>query len=489
VRGGLFLFISSVITSVFGFVYWFLISILSGPEVVGIASSIIGLGTLISSIAILELPMGVRRFLGRAFGHRNTEDLNIYFWSSFIVVLMLCLLSAIIVWIMALLGVSLLGFSGSMLISAGFIALLNFYGVIYALLVSTLRTEYAAISALASGMTELCVGVFLVYSGLGWLGAVIGLLFSNVCSVALMMVFGLRELRRWGGIKIGFSSRAMRKSLHAGIAYWLPGVVALFGQQLGILTVFDIHGGQEAGTYYIAYAIFGVVFMLPVSLMSILFPILSGLSEGDKEVAGKALKICVALGSPVVVFLVFYSRFPLSLVGNEYTSAALTLSLLVTSIIPLTYASAVNSLVYASGSYRKVLGIGLAINVPRVVLYFILIPLYGGFGAALSYLTGAFIGLLISVYISKSVKFEVSSRKIAMSIAAPSVAGVSCFLLDLNWVLGGTIILLVSIFSYARLGVVEREDLREIARGFASDKTVERVGERLSWLLRIIYGE
>lgn len=342
---------------------------------------------------------------------------------------------------------------------------------------------------MSAASIKLLVGSLLVYFGYGWFGAVIGIITYYVFTIILMLVFASKVLRRLGGIKVTFSGKALWESLHAGFVSWLPGVVTLLGQQLSILAVFGIQGGFEAGTYFVSYVIFGIIYALPTSLMTVLFPVLSGLDERGGEVAWLALKLGLAIACPSAVFFVFYAAFPLSFMGAQYLNAAPVLVTLSASVIPLTFVSAVTSLVYASGSYGKVLGIGLATSVPRIVLYFLLVPVYSGFGAALSFFIGAITGIGAAIYASRKVNFKVSRGKIIAAVAFPFGAGLLCYVLGLSWLFGGITILLVSIFFYARLGVVERADLSEIARGFASDKTVSRLGERLGWLLRIMYGE
>jgi len=486
-RGGLFLFIGSVIANTMGYLYWFLVSFLSGATVVGIANSVVSLSVLVSSIGILGIPTGVQRFLGREFGRKNVKSLNTYFWSSFAFTLAVCLLSALIIWVIALLGIPFIGFSESMLLLAGVIAFLSFSSIMSALFTSIVRTEYLAASSIASAVAKLGLGVLLVYLGFGWFGAVMGVVIASLSLAALMLFFASRELSRLGGIKISLSRKALRDSMHAGIVSWLPSVVGMLGSQLGILTVFGLQGGSEAGMFYIAYAIFSVVNMLPGSFTVILFPILSGSAAEGKRVAWRAMKFCMALACPPAAFLALYSGLPLSLMGAEYLQATSTLSLLALSMIPVTFVSVVSSLTYASGSYGKTLAMGLAVNIPQVFLYFIFVPIYGGFGAALSFLTGALIGLGVAAGVSKVSDFQMSS-KISVAFIAPFGAALLSILIPLNWLFGGIIILLTSMLCYGRFGVVERDDLAEVARSFASEKTVAKAGERLGWLLRIIYG-
>jgi O-antigen/teichoic acid export membrane protein len=206
-------------------------------------------------------------------------------------------------------------------------------------------------------------------------------------------------------------------------------------------------------------------------------------------VAWRVLKICLALGCPAAAFLAFYPGFLLSLVGGSYVVASTTLSVLALSIIPLTLTSAVTNLVYASGSYGKVLGIGLALNVSQVLLYFELVPVYGEFGAGLSFLFGALVGLVAAAIVSRSVQFQVSSIKIILSALIPLSVGFLCLKLGFSWLIGGAAILLASVLSFGRLGIVERVDLAELARGFASEKTIAKASSDLNWVLKIIYGK
>jgi O-antigen/teichoic acid export membrane protein len=492
-RGGIFLFTGSIIGSILGSVFWFLVSFYGGPvgpEIVGIASAVISLSSLVSGIAILGLPTGTKRFLGREFGHNNTKKLNRYFWSSLATTLTLSLVATLIIWILPLLHIPVLGFSDDMLFFTGVIVLLSFSTIIGSLFMSTTKTDSWAVSTVISAILKLGIGVYLVYLGFGWVGALEGVIISSLFYLALMVLFALRELRRLGGIEVQFSGKAVKESMYAGAVSWLPGVIVLLGQQLGTLTVFGAQGGFEAGTYFIAYVIFTIILMLPNSLNAILFPALSGLNVKDrKDLARRALKICLALACPIIAFLVFYPELPLSIMGAQYLEASSTLSILILSIIPLLFIFTVSSLVYAAGYYGKSIAIDLSIGVPQVILYFVLVPLYKGMGAALAYTIGALTGSVMSMVISRLVHIQVPSGKITIAIVVPFAVALPCYLLKLDWWITGIIILLSSVVSYGRMGVVERTDLAEIARAFASEKTVAKTGRRLNWLLRIIYGE
>jgi hypothetical protein len=104
-------------------------------------------------------------------------------------------------------------------------------------------------------------------------------------------------------------------------------------------------------------------------------------------------------------------------------------------------------------------------------------------------LIGALVGLVAAIVVSNRVGFSLHPKRAGAAIAVPFASGFVCYLIGLNWLFGGAIILIASVISYGRLRVVERKDLREIALAFASEKTVAKAGMRLNWILRIIYGE
>lgn len=65
-----------------------------------------------------------------------------------------------------------------------------------------------------------------------------------------------------------------------------------------------------------------------------------------------------------------------------------------------------------------------------------------------------------------------------MTIAVHLEIALSCFLIGLNWLVGGVIILFYSIFFCGELGVVDRMTW-QTHLAFASEKIIVEAGERL----------
>ncbi|RLG03218.1 MAG: hypothetical protein DRN61_05175 [Thaumarchaeota archaeon] len=262
----------------------------------------------------------------------------------------------------------------------------------------------------------------------------------------------------------------------------------MVGQWLGVLVVFGSVGAVETGYYYVAFAIANVILMVATSLTGLLLPVLSGMVDGRKRAAGRVLRLSLAFMVPLAVFIGFYPWLPLGLLGSDYVAAGDVLSVLLLGCVPFALSSCVVSLLYAYGRYNLVLGVGLAQNVPSIILYFLLVPVFGGFGAALSYALGRFAGLAAAVVAGGLVGFLFDFRGLACTVVPPLAAGFACWVLGVHWIIALIVIAVVSVVSYARLGVVGRGDLREIAYALLSKRVADRLGEKMRFILDFLYG-
>ena len=257
----------------------------------------------------------------------------------------------------------------------------------------------------------------------------------------------------------------------------------------GVLVVFGSVGAVETGYYYVAYAIAGVVLMVGSSMLGLLLPVLSGLSDGRKRAASQVLRISAALVCPLAVFLMFYPGVPLSLLGGGYVRASSMLSVLLAPSLFMLVFQCVYSLVYAYGFYWLVLGLGLAANVPRIVLYYLLVPLFGGFGASIAFAVGAFTGFIAAVFIARRVGFMVDFRGLGLAFGIPLAPTLLSYLLGLPWFVAGFLVLGSCLVGYPLLGVIGRRDLREISLAFLGREKTSQLYYRFKPLIDNLFRE
>ena len=140
----------------------------------------------------------------------------------------------------------------------------------------------------------------------------------------------------------------------------------------------------------------------------------------------------------------------------------MVLDVLILSLIFIVLSSSVINLSYAYDLYRYVLAIGLAANIPRVVLYYLLVPVYGGLGAAASFSFGAFTGFLAALVVAGRIGFRINFRDLFLIVLAPAFFGVFSYFFNLHFLVGGVLIYAFSILFYLKVGVLTREDVKEV---------------------------
>jgi O-antigen/teichoic acid export membrane protein len=161
---------------------------------------------------------------------------------------------------------------------------------------------------------------------------------------------------------------------------------------------------DEAGYFKLAFQIFQLV-MLPATIIQVTyFPILSrAITINDrKNVLKNYSKLIYFVGAFVTIFIFGYSDIVISLFGKSFSSANITLKILIIALV-LTYLDTVN--VFPLMAWKKdkvVLSATFIACIVGVSLNLILIPLYQSNGAAISLiLTEIIIFSITSYYLYK----------------------------------------------------------------------------------------
>ena len=486
-KGAFYLYISTLITSVLGYVFWFIVSKLTSPNIVGLASTAVTIATIAHAFTMLGIPTGIQRFLGKAYAKNDTNILKSYFTTGFTI---LTLTSGFFACMLIFLSGWLANFTGlpvTLLIVAGLLTFTSsIYPIFYALFISTLQTKLIMYVNLSASISRLTVGILLILAGLGALGIMLGYLTLSIISLTAYLILTLKFI---GPPKPNFNLKRGVELFKAGSVNWLPAIISILGLQLGVLVVYGFHGAFQAGLYFIAYAIAGIVLAIPSSLFGVMFPVLSGMEDGREKASWKATKLTLTIVVPIALALTVYSKNILSFFGPNYIDAWLPLTILLIAVAPFAMVQGVNILAYASGLYSLVLILGVSISLPRTLLYIVLTPLFGGVGAAEAFLAGTITGLVCMVYIGKKIGAILDGHSLALIFLPPSIIGATLYLVDVWWIVGVPLILAFSLFIYTRLKIMDKKDVEEVARSFLSEKMFKVGVEKFSWIIRILYGE
>ena len=155
-----------------------------------------------------------------------------------------------------------------------------------------------------------------------------------------------------------------------------------------------------------------------------------------KTYAWHVIKIDAIISVPFTSSLIFYSADIMQLIGQNYIQGTLSLQILLLSTLPAIVLTGIDTLVYSYGNYRQSLAIGLTLHIPRAVLYFLLVPIFGSSRAALGYIIGSFVGFGVSVFIAKKIKMRISWKFLAFIIAIPISLSLVLSVLNVNYILG-----------------------------------------------------
>ena len=94
------------------------------------------------------------------------------------------------------------------------------------------------------------------------------------------------------------------------------------------------------------------------------------------------IRLCLIINTPITFSILFYARDIMGIFGKGYVEGWIQLDILLLSVFPVTITGFMTILAYSYGKYRESLLIGIALTLPRVLLYVLLVPFYGAEGAS-----------------------------------------------------------------------------------------------------------
>jgi len=484
IRSSLWLYVSGIASTFLGYVYWLVATRFVDASTIGSAAAVVGAASLIAGAFSLGLSSGATRMLGRSAGRQDREGISAYFTTSFLMSLSVygavSVLLFLLPWgFMGLTRYELLFVAALILIGSG-----SWGGILSTLFSSTLRTEVNATASILSGILRLGLGALLLYMGTGFLGVIGGYIIAAVVAEAVY-VFRCRGL-----VSIHKPTKGHAKELLlASMPSYIPSILGVAGTWMGVLGIYGLTGGEQAGTYYIAFMIAALVYSLPLTLLGLMFPVLSGMEDGRKRATSRSVKLTYAVIAPISALGLAYPWVPLGLLGASYVSSAFVLQILLlgTFVAPIT--SGFGSLIYAYGRYKLVTVLGVVSNLPRVILYLPLVAAWGDVGAAVSYVSGYFFALGAVLILSPKQGYKIGMKQILSALSIPLVLAFASYLLRLHWVLGTALVLSVSALAYARLGLITREDLREVSEAVLSKRQLSAIYPYTRYVLSILYRE
>jgi O-antigen/teichoic acid export membrane protein len=481
-----YLYVENITGMLLGYVFWFLMSNLTTPEIIGVSSSLTSLTAIYAAIGSIGIPLTVHRLMGNMYFERKFADIRVLLEVSLIIMsigLSGCSIFIVVTksWLLYSLDFSLIVVSLFLLTSTAISTLFRY------IVIASLKTRKLFLISIFSIIVKITVAIILVLEGAGVLGVIVGYTITPILT-SILLVFSIREFFNQSGSKpiINFT-RYSRKLISATMASWIPLAVDTLGAQLGTIVVLGFQGAGNAGFYFISFQIFMAIAAVISTIESTTYPALSSMDINErKRFSWRLIKIGLIVTLPLSYAIIFYSNDIMKLFGESYIEGSLALQILMTSVIPTTMIAGITTLLYSYEKYRTILAIDLATSITRTLFYFILVPLYGANGAALSFVLGSFIGLSISIVIFKKLGVPILWKDLALMNIIAAGAGLILLSTGLNFVIGIILSMFISYVLFLKFQILCRNDVEDFFEvlpprvGNPIIRTINIIGKKLN---------
>jgi len=385
----MYIYGANLIASATGFLYWVIAAKFVSSNVLGTASAVISLTSIVSALSTLGLGTAILR-VGPIYRDKIGE----------VTCTALVLdLSATVIMVLGGLIVftKILGYSWSVFFIIPLALVWVSATTLRPVFIATRNAKYLSYAQTLSAIVRIGIGIAILIALPTVIGVLLGYLLGSLAVIITLLVVILQKKL----LELRTSKTHAIELLRAGIPIWLPNIITVLGTQLGVVFTYSLRGGSEAGYLYIAQAIALAIDSARVAIASALISSIAT-NRFNLERLSQAIRLIYTLLLPLNIILIFCPEPLLQLINTEYIVAANLLRLFATSNIMLSAVGLVATHIYAKGDYKYTLLINTATSITRITLYTMLTPLYGATGVATAYLTGTIVTtILVMVKIIK----------------------------------------------------------------------------------------
>jgi O-antigen/teichoic acid export membrane protein len=463
-RGTIYLYLQFLSSIIAGYLFWIFITKFTTTETIGNFALVISLSEIFANIAIIGIPDGMQRFLAKSFSEKKLSEAKVFVKISLIFLSIGIVSSSTLILIFSGWFLSTFGIPFNFIIIIDLLlASYATYLVLYSIVIASLKFKVLPIIIIVSSASRLVVGTIVVLMDAGVFGLALGYTFlghtlsSILLAAVIIKLVKVSESNKKvdvGGIKL-----ASKNLLTAGVVAWIPNLITTIGLELGNLVVFGTQGPGQSGIYFIVITLVSGINSILYSLFTIALPVLSSMLDGRKRFAWETIRMSSIITLPISSSLIFYAKDIMQLFSPSYIEGTLSFQILLLSVFPATVAGGVETLVYSYGHYRRSLAITIVMNLPRALLYFILVPYYGVTGAGISYTLGAIIGFGMSVIVARRIPMQFAWKNLLLVLVIPIAINFFVATMHITYIIGIPLTLTISYLILINLKIFTRSDI------------------------------
>ena len=286
------------------------------------------------------------------------------------------------------------------------------------------KMNFIAYSTLLEVVLKVGIGIGFLMAGYGLDAVLIVAVAGRIAGTVLNAL-----LLRSENIKVSFDFEPaiIKKLLKLCPAFLLIGIFATLYWRIDILMLSRMRPLEDVGLYGAAYRLFNFALMVPASLSLALYPLMASLMQRDKlqliRLGRTATRYLIALTLPIAITMSMIGKDALVLLfGEEFQSAAITVSVLAWALVPYGIVRYNAYLLFATDRQNVDLIINIVMSLLNVLLNLVLIPVYGHLGAAIATLCSIIIYLILQgLYIRFYLTDFVSELTVPVTVVISSM--------------------------------------------------------------------
>jgi len=445
-----------------GYIFLIILARITTSEVIGTFSLLVSISVIFGNIAVIGLPSSIQKFVGKSFLQHRVADAEVFVKISFTFLIFSILASCFIIlffkdWFSNVFGISY----GLIIVVDLMIMSYAIFTVLYSIVVASLKTKILPIIIIISSIAKVILALPLVLMGYGIFGLTLGYtLFGQVLSSVLLGIFIVKVFKSTSKLKKTTVTlrNASKSVLVGGLVVWIPVLITTLGIDLGTLVLYSTYGSHQSGVYFIALAIANAINAIIHSIYTISLPALSSMQDGRKKFVWQTIRIGAIIAVPLSCSIIFYSSDIMNLIGPTYEKGYVSLQILLLSTFPIIVLSGIETLVFSKGQYRHTLTISLATNIPRTILYFTFVPIFGMTGVAISYTIGSVIGFIVSIIVANRIGMPIYWKPLALTFFIPVSLAFLFSTLNVSYIIGIVTTIIVTYLLLMKLHIIQKTD-------------------------------
>ena len=303
-KNSFYIMIATLMSSIFGFLFWILAAKLYSAEAVGLATAIISAMNLICLFSYFGFDQSIIRFIPQM-------DKNKVFSTSITITsLLTVILGIFFVFSVSFWSQQLIIIQAIPIIFIGIVLVDTLTTIIGTTFVGLRNAKYYLVSNILAGSRILFLFYFVILGAFGIFYSV-GLGMFLALAISLLFIYKFKI--RYKGLNREF----LDHSIHFSVSNYAAGLLGLAPTYILPIIVLNLLGAAEAAYYYIAFTIASILFFIPSAFSTSLF-VEGSHGEPVKKNVYKSLISIFCLLVLGILFLLVFGKPLLGFIGSNY---------------------------------------------------------------------------------------------------------------------------------------------------------------------------